>query len=269
MKTRTIKILAVVLMLLIVLLVVLYNMLGTIVRTAVETAGPDATGSAVSLADVDIRLLSGKVGLGGFVIGNPEGFQSDSAFKLGKFAVNFDVGTIRNDVIIIESILIDSAEITWEGWRGDNHRAIMRNIESYSSSTEAEEKQSDQEEPKPSPARVIIQDFRFQNSAINVVIAGTQIAELEFPELHVTGIGSQEGGVTVEEAVQQQYRQIFASLSTSVANNRQMLNQKAAELEADGKKALRDTEEALKKGDVEGLKQTGKKAKKLLEGLVK
>ena len=56
---------------------------GTIIRHAVEEFGPEITGTKVVLSDVNVSILSGSASIKNLVIGNPQGFKSDSAVKVG------------------------------------------------------------------------------------------------------------------------------------------------------------------------------------------
>jgi uncharacterized protein involved in outer membrane biogenesis len=230
-----------------------YLMLGSIIRSSVEAIVPSVTGTGVALEDVDISVFSGRARLNGFVIDNPEEFKSESAFKVGKVAVDIDVSTILDDVIRVESILIDGAEITWEGWAGDNHKKIMENVDKYSASDEKEKKETEPEEPSKSEKKVIIEDFKFQNSNIKFVLGGSEVAELSFPDLHLTDIGKEEGGQSIGETVKQNYNQIFASMSSSVTENKDMLNKKVMELSKETGKSLKEGTEKI----VEGIKEIG------------
>ena len=276
---------AVILVVIIIGLVIFYNMLGGIIRSGVETIGPEATGGDVRLADVDIRLFSGQAGLGGFVIGNPPGFNSKSAFELGQVSVKVDPGTVIKDVVVINKILIDGAKITWEGLAGDNHKRIMQNIAQFSK-TEGPKKQAETEksniEGKPGyQKKVIIDDFMFQNSTVDVVLAGQELASLKLPNIHLTGVGRNEGGVTVKEVLDRYYNEIFKSVKSCVADNHAMLLKKAAEFKArgedlvkqgqqtidQGKEDLQKSRDALEKGDIDSAVKGTLKSIDKLKGL--
>ncbi len=249
---------SVIVLLIIIGMVVLYNMLGSIIRTGVETVGPKATGGEVQLSDVDIRLLSGQVGLRGLVIGNPPGFKSKNAIEVGQVKVKVDTGTVTKDVVIIKNIFIDGVEITWEGLSGDNHKKIMENIAKFSKKKKPEAEKVGKEE-KPGPEKkIIIDDFVFKNSNIDIILAGQKLASLALPEIHLTGIGRDEGGVTVRKAIERYYNEIFRSMKGCVANNHEMLIKKAQEFKAKGEELLKQGKEtvekgkeALKKGDID------------------
>ena len=66
------------------------------------------------------------------IVGNPTGFKTDGAFELDQVSVAIDIGTVANDPIVIEEIVITSPQITYElGSKGSNLDAIQMNVESY------------------------------------------------------------------------------------------------------------------------------------------
>ena len=58
-----------------------------LIKEAIETHGSEITKVEVTLADVNIDLTSGKGTLSGFTVGNPAGFKTPSAFKLGAISI--------------------------------------------------------------------------------------------------------------------------------------------------------------------------------------
>jgi hypothetical protein len=62
--------------------------LGRIVKTAVEAAGPRLLGAPVTLDRVTISPWSGSGTLRGLVVGNPEGFKTASAIRVGSVEVS-------------------------------------------------------------------------------------------------------------------------------------------------------------------------------------
>ncbi len=264
------------LVVLIVAVVVIYTQLGTIIRAGVETIGPQATGAPISLSDVDISVFSGKAGLNDLILGNPEGFKSDQAFKLGRVRAHVDVGTVTQEVMVIKSILIDGAEITWEGWNGNNHRKIMQNIQSFTGPSGSDKTASGKTESGGSKQKVVIEDFRFQNSAMHFVLAGQSVGTVNLPEIHMTDIGKKSGGQDLKDTLKVLYAGIMGSLSTAVASNRSLLSQKARDLQKVGTKLVKEGQETLSKskqaletGNVSGAVDSVKKVTKGLGGLLK
>jgi len=74
--------------------VILLSNLDSIIKTAVEEVGSEATQAKVTLSKVEISADEGKAALRGFSVGNPAGYETPTAFKLGEVAVTLDLGTV-------------------------------------------------------------------------------------------------------------------------------------------------------------------------------
>ena len=77
----------------IIALVVGVSNLGPMTKSAVNSYGPGITQTTVSLDDVDISLFSAEAKLKGLLRGNPKGFSSPQAMKVGAIHVNVDEGS--------------------------------------------------------------------------------------------------------------------------------------------------------------------------------
>lgn len=231
------------------LLTVGYLMMGKSVRRGIEVIGPDATGVAVTVDDIDIGLLQGKVGLDRFVMGNPPGFTDNNSFSLDTLKVAVDVNSVLGNVVIVKNILIDGTHITWEGFGGDNHKKIMQNIDAYAARFKKEGTPKETKEAKEEKApekKVIINNFILKNSSLDFIVGGKKIATLPAPDLHLTDIGKKERGLTVREAIEQTYQQVIAAFGKSVSSNNAMLRKKMTELEAKGQELLKQGADLLK-----------------------
>ena len=88
--------------LLVVVVVVGISKLGPIVKMAVNTYGPKITGTELHVDDVGISIFSAEAKLKKFFLGNPKGFKSPSAMKVGYVYVDVDKGSLTKDTIIIK-----------------------------------------------------------------------------------------------------------------------------------------------------------------------
>ena len=88
--------------------------LDTIIKEAVETYGAEIIRAGVRLDRVEIDAASGAGALGGLKVGNPEGFETPSAFELGEISLTLDVGTLTGDAIVIRGIAITAPHVTYE-----------------------------------------------------------------------------------------------------------------------------------------------------------
>ena len=65
-----------------------------IVKSAIEKYGSRATGTAVAVSSVNIRLASGEAEVMGLSVANPGGFSSPHIFDLGSIAVRIDARSV-------------------------------------------------------------------------------------------------------------------------------------------------------------------------------
>lgn len=86
---------------------VVYSQLDSVIKTGVETAGPDMLAVDVSVGNVSISPFSGKVAVTDFAIGQPDGFGDGPMVQLREFNMKVETGTLMDDHIIIDEIVID------------------------------------------------------------------------------------------------------------------------------------------------------------------
>ena len=71
------------------------------IKHGVETVGPKVTETSVTLAEVNISVLSGKGTLKNLNVGNPSGFKNENIFALGQIDIEVDRKSLFSDRIII------------------------------------------------------------------------------------------------------------------------------------------------------------------------
>jgi len=181
-----------------------FSNLGGIIKAAVEDYGSEATQASVTLDSVDLDVTSGKAGLNGFVVGNPSGFETESAFKLGSIAVQVDPSSINSDTILINSVAITNPKVTYELVKGgSNIDAIQKNVDAYakkfgaggsssSSSSGGEEK------------KIVIEKLTITGGEVSVAadfLGGKEMGS-KLPTITLTDIGKDSGGATPAEVIQ-------------------------------------------------------------------
>src|SRR5689334_14412823 len=114
MKKLIIKIAVVVVVLIVLAVAVSIFYLGSIVKKGVETVGPTITKTEMKVKVVTVSLLSGHAKFSGMVIGNPEGYKSESAMKMGSVSATVQPSSVFSDKIVVKSINIEGPEITFE-----------------------------------------------------------------------------------------------------------------------------------------------------------
>ena len=223
------------------LLVVALTMIGvyfnSMIKAGVEAVGPKITGTTVKVDAVDLSPFSGQGRLKGLVVGNPPGFQAERAFKLADAKVKVDLKTALTDKLIIEEILIDGPEITYEsGPSGSNLSKIQENVAAFGKSVGTQEgAESKSQKKDPTQKKVQINHFIVKNGQVNLsasVLKGKALT-VRLPDLHLRDIGKESGGVTVQKAAAEVFAAINKSVMQSVAGSGKLL-EKAAEEAAKG-----------------------------------
>lgn len=191
---------------------------GSIIRHAVEEFGPEITGTSVVLGDVDVSLIAGTASIKNLVIGNPEGFKSDSAVRVGEVAVLLDIKSLFSDRIHVQRILVDGAELTYElGKGGSNINALQRNIEQRTAGM-SEEQETTAVDEEESATTLVIDDVFVNGTKVNLVasLLGGKGAGVTLPDLHLEDIGGDDQGASPADAVKEVFGAVTKSVGTSV-----------------------------------------------------
>jgi len=197
-----------VVVLVVVIAVVLHFWLGTLIKTGVEQVGPKVTQTAVKLEKVDIGLLAGRAQLEGLAVGNPRGFQTPTAIKVGTARVRIKWGSLLSNRVVIEEITIDAPEVTYEGVLSkSNFSTILDNVQSFSSGgpTSKPAGQPATRTPESAGKKFLIKEVNLTNGHLAVAVsagaAGSQNLSLSLPDIHLKDVGKDSGGATLSEAL--------------------------------------------------------------------
>jgi hypothetical protein len=202
----------------------LISNLGAIIVAAVEHYGSQTTGTKVTLKDADVSGTTGEGTLRGLVIGNPQGFGTPSALRLGEVKLRLDIASaLQSDTVLIHEIGITAPEITYEiGPQGaDNISVIRRSVEGKAASDKStSRKPAGGPAAKPESAKkdgekkLIIENVYIRDAKVVAaasMVAGRSVAAT-LPPIQLRDIGKAKGGVTPAEATQE----IMAVLSRQV-----------------------------------------------------
>ncbi|MHC4886507.1 MAG: hypothetical protein ACYTGH_15635 [Planctomycetota bacterium] len=246
---KVLVVLVVLVVLAVAALVVIGGSIGTAIEAGVETVAPKATGSTVTLNNVDVSLLGGAASLNGFVVGNPEGFKTSSAFELGDVKVKLDLGSLSSDTIVIKQILIDGAQVTWEGsLKGSNIGRIQKNVETFVSTlTSGESAPEEESEEEAGETKVVIEEFVFSNAKVRLSVTLAQGKAMTIPikDIRLTDIGKEEEPKTMGETINEIMPEVFKGIREAVVNKQELLKDPAGMLK-EGGATLQDAGTKLK-----------------------
>ena len=184
---------------------VLYSSLGAIITKAVTTAGPEIIQAKVNLDETVIDATSGKGSLHGLLIGNPEGFETESAFKMDKIEITIDPGSITSDTIVINEINIQAPEVTYElGGSGSNIAAIQENVDAFVKKYAGASESEEDGEEKEGETKMIIDHVYVKSGKVNISASflGGKSMTVPLPDIHLKDIGKKDNGATPGEVVQ-------------------------------------------------------------------
>jgi hypothetical protein len=206
------KILSIVGVVILVLIVVLVMFLGNIIKAGIETAGPKIAGVPITVEKVRVNPLTGMVHVKALIIGNPEGFKTESLMELGEFKLDIALGSLLTDTIVIKRILIDAPEITYEkALRSSNISTLLDNL----APEKPKEDVADEPKDKKAPAKkVVIEDFQLNDAKAHVTITalGGKKMTLPLPSIKMQDIGKDTGGTNIKEVISE----VFGSISDAV-----------------------------------------------------
>lgn len=189
---------------------------GTIIQEAVLEYAPPATGADVSLDNVNVSLMGGTAGLSGLTVGNPAGFKSDYAFKVADMGVKIDMASLTSDVIHIEEIRIDGADLIYEiGTKGNNISRIQKNIEAYAQSLGATASESESE------AKFIVDHIYITGTKVKLAsdLLGGKGVGLTLPDIHLTEVGTEEKAASAGEVGAKVFGAVNSGLSKIVTKD--------------------------------------------------
>ncbi|MFM8470016.1 MAG: hypothetical protein ACKODH_08605 [Limisphaerales bacterium] len=203
-KNKLVKILlglAVVAVVAVIALVALFLSLNSIVKNGVTSFGPEVIKAPISLDGVSISAFSGGGEIRGLVIGNPEGFKTPNAVKLGTASLQVKPMSLLSDKIVVQSIKADGAEITFEGsLSGSNLGKIQENVDAYVAALLGPASK----EKKTTPGKKLqVDELVISNAKINLsmTILGGNSATVPLPDIKLDNLGQGADGVTPAEVI--------------------------------------------------------------------
>lgn len=192
MKKIIIGIVAALAVIVVVAIVAVIMLLDKGVKHGIETVGPMLTKTTMTVEGVSLSPFSGAGSIKGLVVGNPEGFKTPQAIKLGNASLALDAGSILSDKVVVKSIKVEGPEITYEtNLKTSNLGKILENVEQFTGPDTQEE----------ASKKLQVDDFLITGGKIHVSVTalGGQPITVPLPEVHLTGLGKGPEGITAAE----------------------------------------------------------------------
>jgi hypothetical protein len=216
---RLVKIIIILAVLLVAAAIVLTLFLDKGIQRAVEVVGPRLTRVDVKLNDVDLSLLSGRVQLKGLYIGNPEGFQSDSAIELESLRIAAQPRSFLADKIVIRSLTLTAPQVTFEGGlKQNNLRKILDNVNESLEDLESSEHDDDKDSDNAT-RKLQVDELTVAGGKVHVWVnlLGNRTTTIDLPEIRMTNLGTGPEGITTAELTDRLLRVILEKATIAAA----------------------------------------------------
>jgi hypothetical protein len=252
MKKHLVKILIAAVVCLIAVVVVLTLSLGSIVKKGVERVGPQITRTDMKLDGAIISVFSGSGTLKGFLLGNPEGYKTASAIKVGEVNVGVKPGSVLSDKIHVTHVRMKAPEITFEGTLGkqNNLGQILENVEAVSASVDQGKQPADKKKDKGAATKLQVDDFLIEGARVNasLTMLGGRSVTVAIPDIHFTDLGTGPEGITAAELTKKVLSQVTAETLKAVEKIAADVGKQAGEILRDATKGDTNSLDKAAKG---------------------
>ncbi|MDT8390251.1 MAG: hypothetical protein RRC34_07060 [Lentisphaeria bacterium] len=203
----------------IIAVVAVFAGLNSMIKAGVETIGPKVVKAPVTLGKVSLSPFSGNGEINDFIVGNPNGFTSDSSFELGTVKLDIELSSLMSDTVVINEITVDGPKITYErALKTSNLKTILDNVKAFAGGGDDTTEEPEKTPEKPTsdkPAKTfIIRKIALTNTSARVTttLLKDASATLTIPDILLTDIGVEKGGATSAEVVQEILKQVLSSV---------------------------------------------------------
>lgn len=201
--------------------VAVFLSLNSMVRQGIVAFGPEVIKAPIQLDGVSLSPFSGKGELTGLVVGNPEGFKTPHAVKLATASLQVNPASLLADKIVVQSIKVDAAEITFEGSLGSSNLGkIQENVDAYVASLlgSATGKEGKPEQKSAPGKKLQVDEIIISNAKINLsmTILGGKSATVPLPDIKLNNLGQGAEGVTPAEVIKVVMKDVMGKTTTAV-----------------------------------------------------
>lgn len=190
--------------------------LDSLVKKIIETVGTEVAGVKVEVGEVKISLREGTASIAGLTVGNPAGFTSPQAFRLGAINVALDTGSLTGNPIVVKDIQVSAPEVTYElgANGGSNIDAIQKNVAAKSGGG------GGGAPAKGEDKKLVIDRLAIAKGTVTLATALPGVkGSAALGDVVLTGIGRKSGGATASEVA----RQVLDALAKSAMKAGQSL----------------------------------------------
>jgi hypothetical protein len=196
--------------------------LGPIVKRGVEKVGPMVTKTSVKLDSATLSLLGGSGTLKGLVIGNPEGYKTPEAMKLGSVSLSIAPGSVLKEKKHIRSIKVEGPEITYEtDLKGSNLGKLLDNV----GGSAEQDKKAPTKDQQTTKTKLQVDEFVLTGAKVHVNASMLGSGTVPLPEIRLKDLGQGPDGITPAELSKKVLSAILDETVKAVAANAMKLKE--------------------------------------------
>jgi hypothetical protein len=217
-----------------------YHSVDLIVKYAVEHYAPEIAGVPVTVGEVRISARDGRGSVKDVEIGNPQGFGSARAAKLGEISVWLDPLTVTDPVVYIHELTIESPLIVYEkGDKGTNLEAIQKRIDGYVKAN-APSDGAPSQGGIPIRHKFIVAKLTIRGAKVTMTNPGLKGQGITFdlPAIELRDLGKRENGLTASQVANVVASTLISKIAQRLLTNLELLRQGGVEGAIDALKSL-------------------------------
>jgi uncharacterized protein involved in outer membrane biogenesis len=193
--------------------------MGNIVKAGMETVGPKVTQTTLTVGAVNVSPLTGSAGINNLIVGSPDGYKATNTISIGKAAVSVAPFSVLSDKIVVKSVEIRDAVITFEGnpLGQNNLKKIMDNVNAFASQvTGPAGTNAPAQKPQEKGAGKKLQ-------VDSILITGAKVnfngVPLPLPDISLKNLGQGPDGITPVGVVQEVLDQVTAASLKAITSS--------------------------------------------------
>lgn len=225
-KKKAIKITVIVLASILALLLVLIITLPYILKAGIQTVGSGIAGVPITVTSISFNPLTGSLEINNLIVGNPKGYSTPHAFKLGKFHASVKPSSLFSSKLIISRIEVRAVELNYETSILNNNISDIQANVNKTRKLEAAEKTGDKKpeekkaEPAGKPKALQLDQLELSDITVCVTVKGTKAGvPLMMPPISLRDLGTGPDGITSAAVINDVLTSMLISLGKLIGTD--------------------------------------------------
>ncbi len=150
------------------------------VKAGIERAATETLNVAVTVSNVDLTIMAGKLALQNLLISNPPGYQYDKLLELKKAEIEIDIKSLLSDVVNIKEIKLNGVNVVLEqrDISRNNLQDVITSIHSASKEGEGKSLRVDNLEMSNITVRMELPSVPAQDDTITLELSPIRMTDL-------------------------------------------------------------------------------------------